>query len=458
MTIGLCCSVWAIAEQGVNVTVKNSAGDQVALYYKSHALVIGVSDYDNGWPKLRGVKEDVPAVKAALEKQGFIVTVVMNPDRDELDKAFRNFISLHGNEIENRLLFYFAGHGHSMKLGYGGMMGYLVGRDAPNPNTDKIGFKRKALSMEVVETYARNIESKHALFMFDSCFSGSIFDATRAIPDIIQAKTGMPVRQFITSGAADQQVPDKSIFRRQFVEALTGEGDQNGDGYLTGSELGSFLEAKVTNYSRQSQTPQYGKLRDPLLDKGDFVFVTPSALAMKNSPPTSRISPALRGGVDKETVFWKSIEGSKDVSMFEAYLTQYPTGSFAPLARAKIKKLNTPSSLKPKDASAESLLDLWEPKSGFDGRVGQIEFTNPSLYAIQVHLWHPDSKSRFATWSVPGQSSKRLEHRGQPIHIGSDWGIQAGGRKVPVRTVKDVAKWSSTAGETVWSVSPDSFY
>ena len=82
--------------RGVNVRVKDQDGTTVALYAESHALVVGVSEYTNGWPRLRGVGEDVPAVKAALERQGFAVTVVMDPDRDGLDRAFRNFIELHG--------------------------------------------------------------------------------------------------------------------------------------------------------------------------------------------------------------------------------------------------------------------------------------------------------------------------------------------------------------------------
>ena len=264
------------ASRGIAIT-ERASGNTVALYAESHALLIGVSDYTNGWPRLRGVGEDIRAVRKALEAQGFAVEVVMDPDRDGMDRAFRGFIERHGLKPDNRLLFYFAGHGHSMKMGYGGTMGYLVGRDAPNPNVDKTGFRRAALSMQVIETYARNIESKHALFMFDACFAGSVFDATRAIPDVIAEKTGRPVRQFITSGSADQQVPDQSLFRREFIAALNGEGDADGDGYVTGAELGQFLETKVTNYSRGAQTPQYGKLRDPLLDKGDFVFVLPDA-------------------------------------------------------------------------------------------------------------------------------------------------------------------------------------
>ncbi|MCY7377262.1 MAG: caspase family protein [Pyrinomonadaceae bacterium] len=70
-------SVFAFAQQGRgagNVRVKNEATgktEDIKLYKASHALVIGMSDYTNGWQKLPGVKADVAAVQAALEKQGF---------------------------------------------------------------------------------------------------------------------------------------------------------------------------------------------------------------------------------------------------------------------------------------------------------------------------------------------------------------------------------------------------
>ena len=45
------------------VSIKTQGGDEVGLYEESHALVIGVSDYQNGWPRLNGVKEDVREVR-----------------------------------------------------------------------------------------------------------------------------------------------------------------------------------------------------------------------------------------------------------------------------------------------------------------------------------------------------------------------------------------------------------
>lgn len=263
----------AVAQRGIVVVpIKDKAGNQVGLYKESHALVIGVSDYTEGWPKLPGVKEDVRLVRETLEQAGFNVVVKQDPSSDELDKTFKDFINQYGHNPDTRLLFYFAGHGHTLKLGYGGEMGYIVPADAPNPNMDRDGFLAKALDMQMIEVYARRIQSKHALFMFDSCFSGSLFVLTRAIPEVIQAKTALPVRQFITAGTANQTVPDESIFRQMFVKALKGDGDFNRDGYVTATELGQFLENRVTNYSGRSQTPKYGKIRDPILDQGDFVF------------------------------------------------------------------------------------------------------------------------------------------------------------------------------------------
>ncbi|MBI4390211.1 MAG: SUMF1/EgtB/PvdO family nonheme iron enzyme [Nitrospinae bacterium] len=268
----------------VPVQIKDNKGREVLLYKESHALVIGVSEYTGGWPRLPGVADDVREVTKALESAGFRVTAVMDPDRDRLDKAFTDFINEYGQARDNRLLLYFAGHGHTAKLEYGAEMGYIVPADAPDPNRDKAGFLRKAMDMQMVEVFARRIQSKHAAFMFDSCFSGSLFALTRAIPQVIQEKTALPVRQFITAGTANQEVPDESLFRRMFVRALQGDGDLNRDGYMTVTELGQYLEDTVTNYSKRSQTPKYGKIRDPILDQGDFVFPLKIAPEAEKTP------------------------------------------------------------------------------------------------------------------------------------------------------------------------------
>lgn len=272
--VSLFVPVTTNAAQGTKlISIKNANGTEISIYGESHALVIGGSDYTGGWPKLPGVLKDIELVKEALEAKGFNVVLVKDPDGRGLEDAFEGFIEKYGYKRDNRLLFYFAGHGHTVKPKYGGEeLGYIVPVEAPNPYTDIKKFRRVSMSMQRIEEYALNIDAKHALFIFDSCFSGSLFALSRAVPEHINYKTAQPVRQFITSGGAEEKVPDVSIFRQQFIAALEGEGDQNSDGYMTAAELSSFLFKNVVNYSKGAQHPQYGKIRNPNLDKGDFVF------------------------------------------------------------------------------------------------------------------------------------------------------------------------------------------
>ena len=230
LVVPIALTLLADEPRGMKVVIRDRSGQQVGLYENSYALVIGVSDYTAGWPDLPGVGKDVEAVREVLEKRGFLVTVVVNPDYEELGDAFNDFINSYGREPDDRLLFYFTGHGHTHRKKYGAEMGYIVPADAPNPHIDLNGFLSKAMSMRMIEVYARNIDSKHAMFLFDSCFSGSLFSITKAIPKNISDKTSKPIRQFITSGSADEEVPDRSIFCQQFVEALNGEADVIEDG------------------------------------------------------------------------------------------------------------------------------------------------------------------------------------------------------------------------------------
>jgi hypothetical protein len=83
-----------LASRGIGIVpIKDKSGKQIGLYKESHALIIGVSDYTAGWPDLPGVKKDVRLVKEALEKAGFNVVVVEDPNQDQLENAFTDFIN-----------------------------------------------------------------------------------------------------------------------------------------------------------------------------------------------------------------------------------------------------------------------------------------------------------------------------------------------------------------------------
>ncbi|MEE9545370.1 MAG: formylglycine-generating enzyme family protein [Rhodospirillales bacterium] len=50
-------------------------------------------------------------------------------------------------------------------------------------------------------------------------------------------------------------------------------------------------------------------------------------------------APAPSGGTNMEALFWRSIQAGGDIESHEAYLSRYPKGTFAALARVKIDKL-----------------------------------------------------------------------------------------------------------------------
>ncbi|NOT56213.1 MAG: formylglycine-generating enzyme family protein [Deltaproteobacteria bacterium] len=154
---------------------------------------------------------------------------------------------------------------------------------------------------------ARDIQSRHALFIFDSCFSGAR-GFTTLLPnpeDLVQEvtpKIANHVRQFISSGTADQPVPDMSFFRKYFIQALEGEADRNDDNFVTGSELGLFLREKVSVDMGGQQTPQSGKINDSNLNKGEFLFplASPTAAACVETSPRASLPPPMTNGVGME--------------------------------------------------------------------------------------------------------------------------------------------------------------
>jgi tetratricopeptide (TPR) repeat protein len=277
-----------------SLKITDSSGREVIVYKESHALVIWAGDYQH-WDKLNNIEDEAKDVVTALKRQGFEVTVVANPTGQTLKQAMETFITNYGYTSDSRLVIFFSGHGFTRKK----TKGYLVPVDAPDPASNpqsQQAFLKVALDMEQVESWARQIEAKHVLFVFDSCFSGTIFKQRSSLekPLYIQSVMNKPVRQFLTAGDADQRVPAKSVFTPLFIRALEGEADViNRDGYVTGNELGNYLKQNLSEYTK-TQTPQFGTIRDPDLDQGDIVFRAlnaPQFVAINSSRPTINLSP-----------------------------------------------------------------------------------------------------------------------------------------------------------------------
>ncbi|CAH0495863.1 hypothetical protein [Novosphingobium sp. CECT 9465] len=68
------------------------------------------------------------------------------------------------------------------------------------------------------------------------------------------------------------------------------------------------------------------------------VAAAAAALALVTAAPA--VAQASNGvGTAFELAFWQSVTGSDDATLYEAYLQQYPAGTFSALARAKVASL-----------------------------------------------------------------------------------------------------------------------
>ena len=276
---------WNIAAQqrGGELEIKTASGEVVVNFAEAHALIIGESVYTNGWRRLPGVKKDVAAVSKLFKEQGFNVVTIEDANSRNLKSGITNFLDKYAYNQNARIVVYFAGHGATVDLG-GRKMGYIVPVDAPLEGNNS-AFLQTAIPMTQFETWAKQYTSRHIMFIFDSCFAGTVFRSQGSAPPAINRLIGQPVRQFITSGDADEEVPDESIFRKELEYALgNAAADTDNDGYVSGTELGLYLFNKVSNYMNGKQNPRIGKLNDTNLDKGDFIFAVSSATPQTVKP------------------------------------------------------------------------------------------------------------------------------------------------------------------------------
>jgi formylglycine-generating enzyme required for sulfatase activity len=122
------------------------------------------------------------------------------------------------------------------------------------------------------------------------------------------------------------------------------------------------VRSKVLSETHEMQTPWDSS---SLIGEVILAAAAPEVAAPISGAPVATTAPSAAAGPDKEALFWESIKDSKDPEEFAAYLEQYPNGTFARLAHAKMAKLTnagettTQENTAPApEAAADRVLDL----------------------------------------------------------------------------------------------------
>lgn len=290
---------------------RKAAGSDATIttgYEKSWAIVIGIDDYAK-WPKLEYASRDAQAIADTLTGQfGFPssqVIVLKNREatRNNILAAFHDRLGDGRTQKNDRVFVFFAGHGATRQLASGRDLGYIIPVDS-----DPREFASDAIAMTDVQNIAESLPAKHVLFVMDACYSGLGLTRGGSSSSFLRENARRTARQMLTAGGADQQVADSgpnghSVFTWVLLQALSGKGDLNGDGLITGTELAAYVAPAVSAVSRQ--TPAFGSL--PGSQGGEFVFQVPDSQEFLNADTTQLSADAIalngrveavQGGVD----------------------------------------------------------------------------------------------------------------------------------------------------------------
>jgi hypothetical protein len=245
-------------------------------YGVSRSLIIGINNYKIASPLGYAVSDAEAISDLLVNKFGFNRSEILVLLNDEATKTriLAEYLrwANHGAAADDRLLFFFAGHGYTIPSRRG-EVGYLVPHDGdPDDLSSLIRWDELTRNSEL-------IKSKHMLFIMDACYGGLAL--TRApSPGSMRFLKDMLLRfsrQVLTAGKADEVVadaggpiPDHSIFTGHLIEALNGNAATR-DGVITANGVMAYVYEKVSRDHNSHQTPHYGYLDGD----GDFIFQAP---------------------------------------------------------------------------------------------------------------------------------------------------------------------------------------
>jgi len=250
------------------------------------ALLIGNSHYrDSGWPPLDDIPLQLAQLEKSLKDHFDTVKVVQDLEAIPLFDTINDFVRTYGNDSNARLFIYYAGHGYT-EIQRNENRGYITGIDTPRSDGTQRAYnaaRLKAISMAEIRAPLERAPAKSILFLFDSCFAGTIFtnrvgnDPPRPLTtDIVAQLLERPARDFITAGRSDQRVPAHSPIPDLFLAALNGAADPYKHGVISSTEIHAYLLDRVLQMRDINLTPQVGKLPNSDFAEGAFLFRVPN--------------------------------------------------------------------------------------------------------------------------------------------------------------------------------------
>ncbi|MDX2133475.1 MAG: SUMF1/EgtB/PvdO family nonheme iron enzyme [Saprospiraceae bacterium] len=318
---------------------------------KDFALFFAVNDYANdrgmgSWPDLSGPIKDAEEIARTLEDfYRFDVEIVRDPTYRDIQEKLSEYRDK-AYAADGQLFLFFSGHGHFLK---DQQEGFFIPKDGKRVGEDLAD--QTWVSLLRLPRQVNTIPCPHILMAIDACYSGTIdapvalksggddgFDRPmekdpleRFLTDRLRSKS----RIFCTSGG-NERTPDPSEFARQLKTALNDLGGR--DALLTVRELEDDYFFKAVPRPRVNTFEGH----EP---GGAFIFVykglgDAAAKPPGNpiQPPASNVPPTDQPKNDRQA--WLYAQKSGTAKSYRDYLSRFPTGEFAALARKKLSEVD----------------------------------------------------------------------------------------------------------------------
>jgi len=215
---------------------------------------------------------DAKAVQSIFEQTGFNeVTLILDKEATQRRILTELYSELPKKVTrDDRIVFYFAGHGTTMKADGKLPTGYII--PVESGLTD---VPVTAVSMGQIRAICSHINAKHIIFVMDCCYAGQILEQGATNENInggkLEGSTYKRVIQIITAGAKDQMALEgekHGLFTEFFLNSLQGDADLNSDKVVTGLEIGKYIPPIVAKLTNQAQTPIFAHIEG----QGDILF------------------------------------------------------------------------------------------------------------------------------------------------------------------------------------------
>ncbi len=243
----------------------------------AYALVIGISKYkDPGIKMLNFTSADAEAIfklltdpeRVGIKQDNIKILLDENATLFNIRDAISDWLYRNADE-DSTFVIYFSGHGGREEDRRGfekdRVAKYIIPYDSIYRN-----LFASALSFRDFNEYLSLIKSKKLVIFMDCCYSGDVChgkakDLT-VTEDPFEKLAGGEGRVVIAASKYDQlSYEDKEvghgIFTHHLLEALSGEADENKDGYVTVTEAYNYLSKNVPRTAKRLA----GGIQEPVL-------------------------------------------------------------------------------------------------------------------------------------------------------------------------------------------------